>query len=182
MVWVRRSVGGDYPVLPSLTSVTPGGASGSYPDEAPVEDVEDDEGYGEQDAAALVNPLRDLLRGHRGEAGVVRGCDQCGDGYHQVSVARVNFGLGVRISSHRLRGIDGERVAVVLKQEETALVADHGTTLRLQKEMSRTAFTHFTSRHSPTIPCSHPAFLFHTNVCSVNHRCRKALVDICRKV
>lgn len=162
----------------------PDGTSGSYPDEAPVEDVEDDEGHGEQDATALVNPLGDLLRGHRGEAGVVRGRHQCGDGNHQVSVARVVSGLHARISSHCLCGIDGERVAVALKQEATAVVADRGTTLRLQTEMSRTALPHVTSTPSPIIPSRHPAVLFHTNVGSVSHRCRKALrlVDICRKV
>lgn len=151
MVWVRQSVVGvsahNNPALPSLISVPPvariqteppDGTSGSYPDEAPVEDVEDDEACREQDATALVNPLSDLLRGHRGEAGVVLGHDQCGDRNHQVSVARVIFGLHIRITSHRLCGIHGERVAVALKQEATALVADHGTTLRLQKEMSRT--------------------------------------------
>jgi hypothetical protein len=60
-------------------------------------------------------------------------------------VARVIFGLHIRFNSHRLCGIHGEGVAVALKQETTALVADHGTTLRLQNEMSRTALPHFTS-------------------------------------
>jgi len=120
------------PVAHSQTE-PPDGTSGSYPDEAPVEDVEDDEERREQDATALVNPLRDLLRGHRGEAGVVRGRGQCGHRNHQVSEARVIFGLHIRISSHRLCGIHGEGVAVALKQEATVLVADHGTTLRPQK-------------------------------------------------
>jgi len=140
----------------------PDGTSGLYPDEAPVEDVEDDEGRREQDATALVNPLRDLLWRHRGEAGVVLGRGQCGDRNHQVNVARLISGLHIRISSHRLCGIHGEGVAVALKQETTALVADHGTTL---KETSRTPLPHFTSSALTRFP---PAVLFHTNFGSVD--------------
>jgi hypothetical protein len=46
-------------------------------------------------------------------------------------------------------------------------VADHGTTLRLLKETSRTPLPHFTSSALPQFP-RHPAVLFHTNFGSVD--------------
>lgn len=40
----------------------------SYPDERPVEDVEDEKGDGENDAAALIDPLSDFLGRHGRES------------------------------------------------------------------------------------------------------------------
>ena len=42
----------------------------SDPHKAPVEEVEEDERCWEEDSTALVDPLCDLLRRHRGEASV----------------------------------------------------------------------------------------------------------------
>ena len=106
-------------LLSSLTSAPPDGTSCSYPDETPVEDVEDNEGHREEDATASVDPLRDLLRGHRGEAGVVRVGAGRGHRNHQVSVARVIFGPYIRVSAHGVYGVHSERVAVALQQEVT---------------------------------------------------------------
>lgn len=118
------------PLLASVVSVPPDGSRVSDPDETPVEDVKDDEGDGEEDSTATVDPLRDLLGRHRGEAGVVRGGARCRNRNHQVSLARVVFGSHVRVTAQRVYGVHSERVAVILQQQAITLVAVHGTKQR----------------------------------------------------
>ena len=117
----QRSVGKTARVLAAA------GTRVSDPDETPVEDVEDDEGDGEEDSTAAVDPLRDLLGRHRGEAGVVRGGARCGNRNYQVSLARVVFGSHVRVTAQRVYGVHSERVAVILQQQAITLVAVHAT-------------------------------------------------------
>lgn len=89
----------------------------SDPDEAPVQDVEEDERGGEEDAASPVDPLGYLLGRHRREAGVVGRGAGGGHRYHQVRVVGVRLRTRVGVVANGIHGVHGQSVAVVLKQE-----------------------------------------------------------------
>jgi len=97
--------------------------SGLDPDEAPVEDVEQDEASRKKHATAAVDPLRDLLGCHRSETGVIRGGAGCGDGNHHVRVARVILRTHVRVCADRIHGVDSQSVTVILKQHLAMLLS-----------------------------------------------------------